>query len=135
MSRRGRAIGSVRVKSEDRMPSMRDRILEESAARDEETSEQVPTEEGPALDLSFEEEPVPSKSKKKKRNNRIPIDYFSAMDDILADSYTKQEAAFNILEAFTRLMEARGISGPSESDRFENAPGKLAYVSLISEME
>lgn len=134
MSRRRSGIGSVMGKSEDRL-SMRDRILGET--EDEETTEQVPEVTGPALDLSFEEEEeetTSTKPKKRKRNHKIPIDYFSAMDDILADSYTKQEAAFNILEAFTRMMEARGISGTFEAEKFEKAAGNLAIVSMIREM-
>jgi len=130
MSRRGRGIGSVMGKSDDRM-SMRDRILEES--EDEETVEQDLSEEGPSLDLSFEEE-EPAKPMRRKRNHKIPIDYFAAMDDILADSYTKQEAAYNIIEAFTRMMESRGITGTFEAEKFEKAAGNLAVVSMIREM-
>lgn len=134
MSRRERGIGSVVGKSEDRL-SMRDRILEAEQYKEE--HEQV-SEEAPSLDLSYGvEEPVPTetkKSKKRKRNHKIPIDYFRALDDILADSYTKQEAAFNILESFTRMMESRGFESTFESEKFEKAAGNLAIVSMIREM-
>jgi hypothetical protein len=142
MSRERRGIGSVMGKSEDRN-SMRDRIVEEeaeaSAAREAEENEQ---DGMPALDLSYDDaypdteaaEEGPKPKKKKKRNHRLPIDYFKAMDHILADSYTKQEAAFNILESFTRMMESRGIAGTFESEKFEKAAGNLAQVAMIREM-
>ena len=128
-----RGIGSVRGKSEDRL-SMRDRILE----ADEQRNIEQEKDDLPELDLSYGDvDPLPEKDtkpKKRKRNHKIPVDYFSAMDDILADSYTKQEAAFNILEAFTHMMEARGITGTFESERFEKVAGNLAIVSMIREM-
>ena len=133
MSRTGRGIGSVMGKSEDRL-SMRDRILEADEQRDLEQEK----DDLPELDLSYgDEETVPEKDtkpKKRKRNHKIPVDYFTAMDDILADSYTKQEAAFNILESFTHMMEARGISSTFESEKFERAAGNLAIVAMMREM-
>jgi hypothetical protein len=142
MSRERRGIGSVMGKSEDRN-SMRDRIVEEEAAAREAEENENEQDGMPDLDLSYgdafpeteeEEDTKPKKTKKRKRNHRLPIDYFKAMDDILADSYTKQEAAFNILESFTRMMESRGIASTFESEKFEKAAGNLAQVAMIREM-
>ncbi len=145
-----RSVGAVVGRSGDRSLSMRDAVIEADAARDEAT----PDELGPGLDLEpeayrseetepdfdledepeVEAEPEPQVKLKRKRNHLIPIDYFSALDDILARSYTKQEAAFRMSQAFNRMMESRGIEAEFDSSMFEKAATNMAIVAQIREM-
>ena len=129
--RKSRGVGAVVGRSDDHTESMRDRIVDG---------------EGPGLDLELdsaehaqkaasEVNPKPvGRSGKKRRNHQIDIDYFRSLDEILARSYVKQEAAHNIVEAFTRMMESRGIEAPFEDERFERAAGSMAVVGMMREM-
>lgn len=121
-----RGVGAVRGHSEDLTPSMRDQIVEG---------------EGPGLDLELDDhgrarqpEPKADKPKRKKRNHQMEIDYFRALDEILARSFSRQEAAHNIVVAFTEMMEARGINTGFEDERFERAAGNMAVVGMMREM-
>jgi hypothetical protein len=110
--------------------------------------DQIVDGEGPGLELDLDPEgrarrveprsksrSKPRSSKGKKlRNHEIDIDYFRMLDDIMARSYVKQEAAHNIVEAFTRMMESRGIEAPFEDERFERAAGNMAVVGMMREM-
>lgn len=130
--RKGRGVGAVVGRSDDHgnSESMRDQIVDG---------------EGPGLDLELDPEgrarkpatrrlPKSTTKGKKLRNHEIDIDYFRMLDDILARSYVKQEAAHNIVEAFTRMMESRGIDAPFEDERFERAAGNMAVVGMMREM-
>jgi hypothetical protein len=134
MARKPRGVGAVVGRSTDtQAESMRDQIVDG---------------EGPGLDLTLDSadrarkasstvkstKPTRSKTGKKLRNHEIDIDYFRALDEILARSYVKQEAAHNIVEAFTRMMESRGIEAPFEDERFERAAGNMAVVGMMREM-
>lgn len=122
MSSRTRGVGAVVTRSTDRTESMRDEIVDG---------------EGPGLDLSMDEPAPPIKSPK-KRNRKAggfpEPNYFKELDEILAESYTKQEAAHNIVEAFTTMMEARGINTGFEDERFERAASNMAVVSMMRQM-
>jgi hypothetical protein len=109
--------------------------------------DQIVDGEGPGIELDLDPEgrarrrvePLPPKpthnSKGQKlRNHQIDVDYFRSLDEILARSYVKQEAAHNIVEAFTRMMESRGIEAPFEDERFERAAGNMAVVGMMREM-
>ena len=108
--------------------------------------DQIVDGQGPGLDLELDPEgratrklsPETEKEQpegKKKRNNKLgPINYFKALDDILADSYTKQEAAVNISIAFSDMMESRGIATGFENEKFERAASNMAVVSMMREM-
>lgn len=130
MPRPKRGVGAVRGRSEDlHAESMRDQIVDG---------------EGPGLDLEPDEynrpvqpqpEPEPEKiGGKKRRNHQIGIDYFRSLDEILARSFTRQEAAHNIVVAFTAMMESRGIDTGFEDERFERAAGNMAVVGMMREM-
>lgn len=137
MPRPKRGVGAVRGRSEDvHTESMRDQIVDG---------------EGPGLDLEMDENDRPvrppkpgpiqnqtntagKQPKRKKRNNQIEIDYFRALDEILARSFSRQEAAHNIVVAFTEMMESRGISTGFEDERFERAAGNMAVVGMMREM-
>lgn len=129
MPRPKRGVGAVRGRSEDiHTESMRDQIVDG---------------EGPGLDLELdnqerpvrpEPEPTTGKTGRKKRNHQIGIDYFRSLDDILARSFTRQEAAHNIVVAFTEMMESRGIDSGFEDERFERAAGNMAVVGMMREM-
>ncbi len=124
MPRTKRSVGAVLGRSKDLSDSisMRDQIVDG---------------EGPGLDLEPEKynrpEPEPEKGKdgKKRRNHQIGINYFRSLDEILARSFTRQEAAHNIVIAFTTMMEARGIDTGFEDDRFERAAGNMAVVGMM----
>lgn len=135
MPRPKRGVGAVRGRSEEHSDSlsMRDQIVDG---------------EGPGLDLKLDKEgrarvqkpaearpsKVTSSKGKKLRNHQIDIDYFRSLDEIMARSYVKQEAAHNIVEAFTRMMESRGIEAPFEDEKFEQAAGNMAVVGMMREM-
>jgi hypothetical protein len=72
--------------------------------------------------------------RRRKRNHRIPTDYFRHLDAIIADSYTKQKAAFEVAQSFEKMMEAQGIQAVFEDDLFERAAKNMAAVSMIREM-
>ena len=137
-SRRGRGIGAVVTRSGERVESMRDKIIGE-----EELEAETQTEQGPDLDLEHDSYPSEKEPKtetdaegpkRKRRNHKIPIDYFRALDDIMADSFRKQEAAYNILEAFTLMLDSRGVHATFEEERFERAAANIAMVAMMREM-
>lgn len=72
--------------------------------------------------------------KKKKRNQKIFINYFNAMDDIIADSYEKQKAAYEVTRAVTQLFEARGQNVPFDEVRFERAAQNMSICQMMREM-
>lgn len=136
MPRPKRGVGAVVGRSEDlNAESMRDQIVDG---------------EGPGLDLEVDEysrpmrtrsyptEPEPEsptgKDGKKKRNHQIGINYFRSLDEILNRSFVRQEAAHNIVIAFTNMMEARGIDTGFEDEKFERAAGNMAIVGMMREM-
>ena len=135
MPRSKRGVGAVRGRSEDHPDSlsMRDQIVDG---------------EGPGLDLNMEpdehsrpvrkprpeQEPDTGKDGKKRRNHQIDINYFRSLDEILNRSFTRQEAAHNIVIAFTNMMEARGIDTGFEDEKFERAAGNMAIVGMMREM-
>jgi hypothetical protein len=111
--------------------------------------DQIVDGEGPGLDLELDEyarpvrpepklepepEPKPEKGGKKRRNHQIDINYFRSLDEILARSFTRQEAAHNIVVAFTTMMESRGHDAGFEDERFERAAGNMAVVGMMREM-
>jgi hypothetical protein len=108
--------------------------------------DQIVDGEGPGLDLNLDEhsrpirtaspepEPETGKDGKKRRNHQIGINYFRSLDEILARSFTRQEAAHNIVIAFTEMMEARGSEAGFEDERFERAAGNMAVVGMMREM-
>lgn len=136
MPRPKRGVGAVRTRSDvDNSESMRDQIVDG---------------EGPGLDLELDEharpmrptKPEPLQNEvnaagtqpKKKRNHQIDINYFRSLDEILARSFTRQEAAHNITVAFGEMMESRGIDTGFEDERFERAAGNMAVVGMMREM-
>lgn len=137
MSSSKRGVGAVRGRSEDlNAESLRDQIVDG---------------EGPGLDLekdaysrpmrSSRAQPEPEsptgkngKNGKKRRNHQIGINYFRSLDEILSRSFTRQEAAHNIVVAFTTMMEARGIDTGFEDEKFERAAGNMAIVGMMREM-
>jgi hypothetical protein len=134
---RRKGLGAVVGRSDDRSgsESMRDTVLNADA----ETQIEAPPEK---VDLP-EPEPEPetsskpetsSEPQKPKRNHSIPIDYFRGLDVILAESYSKQKATHQVIEAFTRMMEARGIPGTFEEERFEREATNLATVAMMRQM-
>jgi len=72
--------------------------------------------------------------KKKKRNHKININYFKALDDVISDSYEKQKAAYEITRAVSQLFETRGHNIPFDETRFERAAQNIATCQMMREM-
>ena len=70
----------------------------------------------------------------KKLDRRVPINYFGALDDIIADIYEKQAGAYKIVKAVTQLFESRGQEVPFEEERFNIICGKLAMIQSVREI-
>ena len=123
---RKQAVGVVKPRSVDQIDSMRDAIL------DAETQ----------IEPSADDAPIPPPKKtaaltpdgKKRRNHRINIDYFGALDDIIAESFHKQKAAYDIVKAFTQMMESRGIEGLFSDEQFETAASNMATIAMVKQM-
>jgi len=119
-----RGVGVVKGRSEDTSPSLRDQIVDREEVEVQIESEIKTPEKPPKL---------PKKGRKKK-NQRENINYFGALDDILADVYEKQAGAYKIMKAVTQLFETRGHDIPFEEDQFERICGNLALVQASREI-
>ena len=126
-------VGVMRGRSEDRN-SLRDQILEDAEHANDES------EDNPYIDSETEPEPAepdakqPDEPRKRKRNHKIRIAYFAAMDDMFSDSYEKQKAAHELVTQVAKLFESRGQNVNFDSNFFEKAATSLATVQLIREM-
>jgi len=119
-----RSVGVVKGRSEDTSPSLRDQIVDREEA-EVQTESEIKTPEKPTK--------LPEKRRKKK-NQRVNINYFGALDDILADVYEKQAGAYKIMKAVTQLFESRGEEIPFEEAQFERICGNLALVQASREI-
>jgi len=119
-----RSVGVVKGRSADTSPSLRDQIVDREEVEVQIESEIKTPEKPPKL---------PKKGRKKK-NQRENINYFGALDDILADVYEKQAGAYKIMKAVTQLMESRGHDVPFEEDQFERICGNLALIQAGREI-
>ncbi len=119
-----RSVGVVKGRSEDTSLSLRNQIVDREEAEVQIESEVKTPEKPPKL---------PEKRRKKK-NQRVNINYFGALDDILADVYEKQAGAYKIMKAITQLFESRGQDVPFEEDQFERICGNLAQVQAAREI-
>lgn len=117
-----RSVGVVKGRSEE-SPSLRDQIVD----REEEVQieSEVKTPEKP---------PKLPQKRRKKNNQRVKINYFGALDDIIADIYEKQAGSYNVVKAVTQLFESRGEEVPFEEARFERLCGNLAMVQASREI-
>lgn len=125
-------------RSREDVESLRDQIIGDARSALDEL--EAGTEEEDFVRPELKERPpagpLPSVNEdgKKLRNHKIFINYFHALDDIIADSYEKQKASFEITRAVGQMFEARGQNVPFDATRFERAAGNMAMVQMIREM-
>lgn len=129
------SVGAVVGRSSDRSESKRDEIIDRIEKEEK---------ENPGLDLNLDDErpeedldEQPVRPKPKKRNHKhagYEPDYFRELDEIMAQSYVQQEAAHNIVESFTAMLEARGIGAGFEDARFERAASNMAVIAMLRQM-
>jgi len=70
----------------------------------------------------------------KRKNDRRPINYFGALDDIIADIYEKQAGAYKIVNAIQQLFESRGQDVPFQEAQFNRICGNLAMAQATREI-
>ena len=70
----------------------------------------------------------------KKLDEKETINYFVGLDDIIADLYEKQGAAYKIVQALMQMFEARGQDVPFEEKRFKKICGNLSMVQACKEI-
>jgi hypothetical protein len=70
----------------------------------------------------------------RKLDERQNINYFGALDDIIADLYEKQGAAYRIVNAILQQFEQRGQDVPFDEDRFKKICGNLSMVQASKEI-
>jgi len=119
-----RSVGVVKGRSADTSPSLRDQIVDREEV-EVQTESEIKTPEKP---------PKLPEKKHEKNNQRENINYFGALDDILADVYEKQAGAYSIMKAVTQLFESRGQEVPFEEAQFERICGNLALVQASREI-
>lgn len=138
---RKRSVGVMRGRSDKTNDlSLRDQIVDGDGNHEIVDGDGVP-ENDPETQIEPREPitvPVrPNKqsaSRKKKRNDRRKINYFGALDDVIADIYEKQAGAYRIVKAVTQMFEARGQDVPFEEERFIKICGNLAEVEAAREI-
>ena len=137
-NKRAPGVGAVVGRSREDMESLRDQILGDARDAIDELAAETTDENfvRPELKERPLSGPLPSVNEegKKLRNHKIFINYFHAMDDIIADSYEKQKAAYEITRAVGQLFESRGQNVPFDDTRFERAASNLSMVQMIREM-
>jgi hypothetical protein len=69
-----------------------------------------------------------------KLDEKQDINYFGALDDIIADLYEKQGAAYKIILAVTQQFEQKGNDVPFEEERFTQICQKLSMVQASKEI-
>ena len=74
------------------------------------------------------------KRPEKKLDGRKPINYFGALDDIIADLYEKQGAAYSVVKAILQIFEQRGQDVPFEEEKFNKICANLAVVQASKEI-
>ena len=136
MSKQG--IGSVRGRSERGNLSLHDMIVDGEGEPKEEEQEKPPQRrEAVEATRAKHDTQLPAgkgpKSGKKRRNDRRRINYFAALDDIIADIYEKQGAGFRIVQAVTQLFESRG-GAPFEEAHFERTCRSLSMIQATREI-
>lgn len=70
----------------------------------------------------------------RKTDERQNINYFGALDDIIADLYEKQGAAYQIVQAVLQQFEQSGNEVPFDEERFKKICGNLAVVHAAKEI-
>lgn len=71
---------------------------------------------------------------REKLDERETINYFSALDDIIADLYEKQGAAYSVVKAVLQIFEQRGQDVPFEEERFNSICQKISIVQASKEI-
>ena len=71
---------------------------------------------------------------REKLDERETINYYRALDDIIADLYEKQGAAYSIVLAVLQQFEQSGNEVPFEEERFKDICGKLSMVQATKEI-
>ncbi len=70
----------------------------------------------------------------RKLDKRQNINYFGCLDDIIADLYEKQGAAYRVVLAILQQFEQRGQDVPFDEDRFKKICGNLSMVQASKEI-
>jgi hypothetical protein len=105
-------------------------------------------EESPDAETQIEPQPQKPPGEMKKRltnfgkfntpsekvDEKESINYFSALDDIIADLYEKQGAAYSVVKAVLQIFEQRGQDVPFEEERFNQICQKLSMVQASKEI-
>ena len=118
--------------------SLRDYIVDGEGAVDPETETQEtkpsrPPGEMEAALRDFSTKP-PDQPDQNNLDERKPINYFGALDDIIADLYEKQGAAFSIVKAILQQFEQRGQDVPFEEERFKRVCFSLSMIQASKEI-
>ena len=70
----------------------------------------------------------------RKLDERQNINYFGALDDIIADLYEKQGSAYRIVKAVLQQFEQNGQDVPFDETFFKKICGNLAVVQASKEI-
>lgn len=85
-------------------------------------------------DNSFENAPKMPQNKGNLEHGIQSVDYTGGIDDIIAASFEKQKAAFEVAKAVSRCFESRGIEIPFDDERFVRVCNNLAVVQASREI-
>lgn len=133
-----RGVGVFRGRSDKTDDlSLRDRIVDGDGSHEVVDGDRVPENDSETRLfqrlVNFQNEPITVPVKPKK-NDRQKINYFGALDDVIADIYEKQAGAYRIVKAVTQMFESRGQDVPFEEERFNKICGNLALVQATREI-
>jgi hypothetical protein len=117
---------------------LRDQIVDgEGAPLDPETQIEPPQEKPeptPPRGMEAILRDFGTKPGKPRLDEKQNINYFGALDDIIAGLYEKQGAAYKIILAVTQQFEQKGNDVPFEEERFTQICQKLSMVQASKEI-
>lgn len=132
-----RGVGVFRGRSDKTDDlSLRDRIVDGDGSHEIVDGDRVPENETRLFQrlVNFQPNEPITVPVKPKINDRRKINYFGALDDVIADIYEKQAGAYRIVKAVTQMFESRGQDVPFEEERFNKICGNLALVQATREI-
>jgi hypothetical protein len=109
----------------------------EGVALDSETPIEPPEPEKPSRPPGEMEKTLrdfDTKPGYRKLDERQNINYFGALDDIIADLYEKQGAAYRVVNAVLQQFEQNGQDVPFEEERFKRVCGNLSMIQASKEI-
>lgn len=87
----------------------------------------VPKKSGPVPPPGYNLHPI-------EDSKSLPVDYAEGIDNILGQVHSKELGAHMVLEAMTKISEARGEDYPLDSKNFSRICGWLAEVQAAREV-